>query len=221
MSRRVGGQREVLVRLLERLCCLGHSLGCRPLFGGQWDRDRLTQFMLPREEVRGVMHPQVGGNIGQKLWGFLAGRWHHPTIKTRKGRFHQSMPSVVIPCRGHLFQHNGVAHRFYPCQAQTTRKRFILGQRDGFVWPLVRQPYACCVAVRHKGLLHTPVDLVLRPIRGDDKAIEARELQEQTYKAHPTRPHLDIHQVDRQDRSMQEGETGAVTEACCPIRKSA
>jgi hypothetical protein len=70
-------------------------------------------------------------------------------------------------------------------------------------------------------LLHTPVDLVLRPIRGADKAIEARELQEQTYKAHPTRPYLDIHQVDRQDRSMQEGETGAVTEACCPIRKSA
>ena len=55
------------MRLLERLCCLGHSLGGRPLFGGQWNRDRLTQFMLSMEKVRGVMRPQVVFNIGQKL----------------------------------------------------------------------------------------------------------------------------------------------------------
>jgi len=67
----------------------------------------------------------------------------------------------------------------------------------------------------------TPVDLVLRLIRGADKAIKARELQEQTYQAHPTRPRLDTRQVGRQDQSMQEGETGAVTEACCPICKFA
>src|SRR5689334_9413820 len=31
---RVGGHHEILVRLLERLFCLGDSLGGRPLFGG-------------------------------------------------------------------------------------------------------------------------------------------------------------------------------------------
>ena len=72
----------------------------------------------------------------------------------------------------------------------------------------MRQPCALFVAVRHDSLLNSPVDLLLRPIRGADKAIEARKLQEQTHQANPTRTSLDTHQVDRQDQSMQEGQTG-------------
>jgi hypothetical protein len=68
------------------------------------------------------------------------------------------------------------------------------------------------VAVRHDGLLHTTVDLVLRPIRGANKPIQPRELQEQTHQANPTRAYLDTDQVDGQDQSMQESETGHALE---------
>ena len=101
---RVGGRREILVRLLERLFCLGDSLGDRPLFGGSWDRDCFAQFMLYMEEVRGVMRPQVVFNIGQKPWGFITGRLYHPTIETRQGRLHQGLPGVVITRLGRVFQ---------------------------------------------------------------------------------------------------------------------
>jgi hypothetical protein len=63
-----------------------------------------------------------------------------------------------------------------------------------------------CLAVRHDSLLHTTVDLVLRPIRGADKAIEACELQEQTHQTNATRTHLDTDQVEREDQTMQQGE---------------
>jgi hypothetical protein len=63
------------------------------------------------------------------------------------------------------------------------------------------------LAVRHDSVLHTPVDLVLRPIRGTDKAIETCELQEQTHQANATRADLNKDKVEREDQAMQEGET--------------
>ncbi len=49
--------------------------------------------------------------------------------------------------------------------------------------------------------------LLLRPRRGADTSIEVRELREQTPQAHPTRPYLDTHHMERQDQPVQEGQT--------------
>ena len=63
------------------------------------------------------------------------------------------------------------------------------------------------VAIRHDRLLYLAVDLLLRPIRGCDKAIKARECEEQTHQANATGANLDTDQMGRQDQSMQEGKT--------------
>ena len=78
---------------------------------------------------------------------------------------------------------------------------------DVFGWHRAREACTLLLAVGHDGLLHTTVNLVLCPIRSADKAIEARELQEQTHQTNPTRAYLDTDQVDGQDQAMQERET--------------
>src|SRR5712691_3174552 len=86
-------------------------------------------------------------------------------------------------------------------------KRFILRQRDRFGRHLVTQARTLLLTVCHDRFFHAAVDLLLRPIRSPYKAIEARELQEQTYEANPAGPHFGTDQVYPQNQSMQEGET--------------
>ena len=164
--------------------------------------------MLHMEEVRRVMRPKVMFNIRQQARGFIAGRLDDLTVETRQGLLHQRMPGVLIACLGRLLQNNVVAHGLHPHQAKPACKRFILRQRDVFGGHLLRQTRALLLAVRHDRFFHVTVDLLLRPIGGPDKAIEARELQEQTHQANPTRTDFDTHQMEREDQAMQEGETG-------------
>jgi hypothetical protein len=77
-----------------------------------------------------------------------------------------------------------------------------LRHRDVFGWHLVPETRTFLLAVGHDGLLHTTVDLVLRPIRGADKPIETCDPQEQTYEANPTGPHFGVDQVERHNQPM-------------------
>jgi hypothetical protein len=88
------------------------------------------------------------------------------------------MPCVLIAAWGLLLQDDVVALGFYGYQAKPPGIRFILGQRDGLSGHVFGQTRAFLVPIRHDGLLHLPVDLLLRPIGSRDKAIEACELQE-------------------------------------------
>jgi hypothetical protein len=160
------------------------------------------------EEVRRVMRPKVMGHVCQKPRGLIAGRLDHWTVETRQGLLHQRLPGVLISRLGRLLQHHGVAHRLDANRTETTRTGFILRHRDLFGGHLVRQPRALLVAVHHDGLFHATVDLVLRPIRGADKPIETRHLQQQTHQANPTGTHFGTHQMERQHQAMQEGKTG-------------
>ena len=120
----------------------------------------------------------------------------------------------MIACRGRLFQQNRVAHRLDPHQAQTARKGFILCHRDGFGGPLASQARTLLLAVCHDGLFNATVELLLGPLGGTDKLMEARDLQEETHQAHPTGAHFRTHQVERQDESMQEGEPRNTVTKC-------
>ena len=160
------------------------------------------------EEVRRVMRPKVMGHVCQKPRGLIAGRLDNWTVETRQGLLHQRLPGVLISRLGRLLQHHGVAHRLDANRTETTRTGFILRHRDLFGGHLVRQPRALLVAVHHDGLFHATVDLVLRPIRGADKPIETRHLQQQTHQANPTGTHFGTHQMERQHQAMQEGKTG-------------
>ncbi len=119
--------------------------------------------MLHMEDVRRVMRPKVMGNIREKARRFIACRLNDLTVQTRKRRFHEGMPRVLIAGWGHLLQDNVVALGVHGHQAQPAGKRFILGQRDGLSGHVFGQTRAFLSAVRHDGLLHLTVDLVLRP----------------------------------------------------------
>jgi hypothetical protein len=164
--------------------------------------------MLHMKQIWRVMGPKVLGNIRQSARGFIAGGLHDLTVETREGLLHEFLPGVLIACLGRLLQENVVAHRLDPHQAQTARKRFILRQRHRFGGHLVRQTGTLLVAVRHDRVFHTTVDLLLGPIGGADKPIEARDPQEQTPQANPTGPHFGINEVERQHQPMQESEPG-------------
>jgi hypothetical protein len=68
----------------------------------------------------------------------------------------------------------------------------------------VSQPRTLFLAVRHDRLLHATVPLLLRPIRGADKPIEARDLSPETHETNPTGAYFGTHQGYPQDQAMQE-----------------
>jgi hypothetical protein len=107
-----------------------------------------------------------------------------------------------------LLQQHIVAPSLDPNHTQTARTGFILRHRDVFGWHLASQARTLLVAVRHDSLFNATVDLLLRPRGGADTPMETCEPHAQTHQAHPTGTHFGPHQVDRQNESMQEGETG-------------
>jgi hypothetical protein len=67
-------------------------------------------------------------------------------------------------------------------------------------------------AVSHNRFLHLPVDVLLGPIGGRDKAIETGELYQQTYQANATGPDFGAHQVDGDHQAMQESKPRSTLE---------
>jgi hypothetical protein len=195
--------------LRKLLLRLGGHLRCRPLLGGHGAADRFDQLMLHMEEVRRVVCAEVMFNISQQARCFIAGRLNDLTVQTRKRLLHERMPRVLIAALCRLLQDDVVALGFHRHETKPACKRFILGQGDGFGGHVPCQPGTFLAAIRHDRLLHLPVDLVLRPISGADKAIETRELPQQTYQANATRPDFSAHQGEPEDQAMQEGKPRA------------
>jgi hypothetical protein len=170
--------------------------------------------MLHMEEVRRVMRPKVMCHIRQQAWCLIACRLDYLTVETDKGLFHEFLPGVLIACLCRLLQQNIVAHGLDTDEAQTARKGFIVCQRDCFRRHFVSQPLALFAAVRHDCFFNATVDLLLGSVRGPHKSIEARDLQEQAHQANPAGAHFGTDQVDRQDQSMQEGESQNAVKKC-------
>ena len=123
------------------------------------------------------MRPQVVCNRGKKPWRLIACRLDDPTVAPRKGPLHAGIPGVLIAGERRLLQAKVVAYGFHSHQRQPAGKRFILGERDGFGWHRVSQTRTLLVAVKHDGLFHVLVDLLLSPVGGADKPIAPRYLQ--------------------------------------------
>jgi hypothetical protein len=163
--------------------------------------------MLHMEEVRRVVRAEVMFHIRQQTRCFIAGRLYDLTVQTRQRLLHERMPCVLIAGWSCLLQEDVVALGLYCYQAKPPGKRFILGQRDGFSGHVFGQTRAFLPAVRHDGLLHVPVDLLLRPIGDRNKAIKACEFQEEANQANTTGTDFGTHQVYPEHQTMQEGKT--------------
>ena len=153
------------------------------------------------------MGPKVMLNIRQQSGCFIARRLHNVTIETGERLLHEGMPRVLITGWGRLLQKNVVALGVHGHQAQPAGKRFILGHGEVFGGHVFGQTRTFLSAVRHDGLLHLTVDLVLRPIGRRDKAIKTGEFHQQTHQANATGPHFRTYQVYPEHQTMQEGQT--------------
>ena len=93
---------EVLLQPVQSLFGLCNGLVSSSLFGGQWRRNGLTEFMLHMEQVRRVMGPKVMFIIREESRGFITGRLNALAMQASKGVFHQGMPGVLIACQCRL-----------------------------------------------------------------------------------------------------------------------
>src|SRR5262249_15284765 len=71
------------------------------------------------------------------------------------------------------------------------------------------QARACVAVVSHDCHLELRVDLLLGGIGGADKAIKAREFEQETHQANATGTHFSAYQMYPKDQAMQEGQTRA------------
>src|SRR6266702_8183788 len=163
--------------------------------------------MLHMKDVRRVMRPKRMFHIGEQGRCFVACVLNNVTIETGECLLHEGMPRALIAGLSRLLQENVVALGVHGHQAQAAGKRFILGHREVFGGHIFGQTRAFLSAVRHDGLLHLTVHLVLRPIGSGNKTIKACELHQQTHEANATGTHFRTHQVYPEHQTMQESET--------------
>lgn len=99
-----------------------------------------------------------------------------------------------------------MALRVHRHQAKASRKRFILGHGDALGRHVLGQTAAFLLAIGHHRRLHLTVELLLRPLGGPDKAIQASEFEDQTHEANATRPDFRAHQMEPNHQAMQAGQ---------------
>jgi hypothetical protein len=104
-----------------------------------------------------------------------------------------------------VFQENDVAHRVACHKAKPIGECFVLGHGDGFAGHGLGHACSFSVAAGDDGVFHLAVDLVLSPIGGSDKAVQTREVEEETDQPHTARTDLDTDEVEGSNAPMEEG----------------
>ncbi len=147
-------------------------------------------------------------HIGQQPGRFIAGRLDHPAVELCQGRFHPRIPAGLITGLSQLFQKNEIALRVHRDEAQAAGKRFILGHREVFLGHILGQACGFILVVGHHRVFNVEIDLLLSPIGGCDKAVETRQVQEETNQANAACPDFDTHQMEGNHNAVQERQAG-------------
>ena len=127
-------------------------------------------------------------HIGQQPGRFIAGRLDHPAIELCPGRRHEVVPRGLITGLSELFHNNEVALGVHRYEAQAAGTRFVLGHREVFVGHVVGQTCGFIVVVGHHRLFHLEIDLLLSPIGGRHKAVQACQVEKETDQANAACP---------------------------------
>jgi len=101
----------------------------------------------------------------------------------------------LITSLGQLFHNNKVALWGQRDKAEATRQRFVLGSGEVFVGHGLGQAGGLALALVDAGVFHLAVALLPSPIGGGDKAVETRQVQEETHQAHATGPDCEAEQM--------------------------
>jgi len=74
------------------------------------------------------------------------------------------------------------------------------------------------LAVGDHHCFNPAVDLLLSPIGGRDKAVKARQVEQETNQAHAAGPDFDADQMDAHHQPVYKGTSGAALKELCSMR---
>ena len=91
---------------------------------------------------------------------------------------------------------NEVALGVHGDEAKAAGTRFLLGHGEVFVGHVLGQACGFILAIGHHRVFHFDIDLLLRPLGGRHKAVETRQLQEETHQANAACPDFDADHME-------------------------
>src|SRR5499427_5352157 len=128
------------------------------------------------------------------------------------------MPRGLITGLSQLFHNQEVALRVHRDEAQAAGKRFVLGHGEVFVGHVRGQAYSFIVAIGHHRVFHLDIDLLLSSIGGRHKAVETRQMQEETHQANAACPDFDTDKMASNHESVEERQSGTALKEVGDVR---
>jgi len=203
--------------LIELLPGCGGRFGGGPLFGRHRRGDGLAACMLPMAQVWRVGRLQSMRTIGQKAGSRITGRLHPLAVARLQGRRHERMPHDVSAGLRQLCHNHAVALRIQRPQAQAAGQRCVLSHRDVLAGPVLGHAGGCVLAVGDHHFVNPAVDLLVSPIGGRDKAVKARQVEQETNQAHAACPDFAADQMEAHHQPVYKGKSEAALQALCYI----
>ena len=191
-----------MLQPFELLCRFGNGLMGRSLFGRHGTGDGFDQLVLPMKQVGGVMRFQIMFDIGQQSGGRIAGRLDDSAMHLCQSRCHAGIPAGLIACLRQLFHNDEVALGVHGDEAQAAGEGFVLGDGEVLVGPRFGHAWGLALVIVDNGLLNLDVDLLLSPIGGRHKAVEAGEVEEETHQANTAGAHFDADHMKSNHESV-------------------
>src|SRR5215471_13416065 len=106
------------------------------------------------------------------------------------------MPCSLIASLSELFHNKEVALGVHGDEAQAAGKRFVLGHGEVFVGHSLGQAWSLGVVIVDYCLFNVHIDLLLSAIGSRHKAVQTRQVQEETHQTNATCPDFDAHQME-------------------------
>ena len=101
-----------------------------------------------------------------------------------------------------LFHKNEVAVGVYGDETEAAGKRFVLGDSAVLFGHRLGQSCGFILVVSHHRLFNLNIDLLLCPIGGRHKAVETRQIQEETHQANAAGPDFDADHMESHHESV-------------------
>src|SRR5215468_7312437 len=106
------------------------------------------------------------------------------------------MPRDLITGLSQLFHNQEVTLRVHGDEAQAAGKRFVLGHGEVFMGHSLGQAWSLGVGIVDYRLFNVNIDLLLSAIGGGHKAVQTRQVQEETHQTNATCSDFDTDQME-------------------------
>src|SRR5215831_17268778 len=112
------------------------------------------------------------------------------------------MPCSLIAGLSQLFHNKEVALGVHGDEAQAASKRFVLGYDEVFMGHSLGQAWGFGLVIIDDRLFNVNIDLLLSAIGGGHKAVQTRQVQEETHQTNATCSDFDTDQMETNHEAM-------------------